>query len=225
MRAILITGGGTGLGRELAHLFAKEGFHVMLCGRREEPLLYVKDEIEREGGSAEAFVLNITDLDAIQQFIVNTGRAEKIEILINNAGVGHFGAFEEVKLSDIEVMMDTNFYGPLYLCKTLIPFLKNRNNGTIINIISTAGLRGKANETGYCASKFAFRGLGESLQKEYENSIHIVNVFMGGMNTPFWEDRSYVKNPESFMNPHHIAQTIMEQYQTSQEIKIERKKS
>ncbi|GAA0341634.1 3-ketoacyl-ACP reductase [Bacillus carboniphilus] len=223
MRAVLITGGGTGLGKELAHLFARQSFKVLLCGRKEEPLMEVKAEIEKLGGTADAFTLDVTNYEEMKSTL-NQIRMENLEIIVNNAGIGIFGSFENMPLSQFEDMMRVNYFGPLYLCKMVIPHLLKKNKGIIINIISTAGLHGKANEAGYCASKFALRGLGESLQKEYEGRLRVVNVFMGGMNTPFWEDSTHVSDPSQLMNPRDIAELIFTQYEHKEEVKIERKK-
>lgn len=79
-----------------------------------------------------------------------------------------------------------------------------------MNIISTAGLRGKVNESVYCASKFAIRGFSESLLKELEGRIKVVAVYMGGMDTPFWNNTDHVKDKSRFKSPREVALKIKE---------------
>jgi short-subunit dehydrogenase len=145
--------------------------------------------------------------------------------LINNAGVGHFGPFIDMDEQHIADMFNTNVLGTILLTKAILPHLLKTGTGKIVNIISTAGLRGKVNEAVYVASKFAVRGFTESLQKEYENSgINITAVYMGGMDTPFWSHSDHVKDPSQFRSPREVAEIILEQIDQNSII-IESKKS
>ncbi|MBM7650251.1 short-subunit dehydrogenase [Bacillus ectoiniformans] len=221
MKACLITGAGTGLGKELACLYAEKGYMIYLVGRSENKLAEVQSVIQDNGGKAKLFVCDLkktSDIEALASYI----KAENIilDLVVNNAGIGIFGAFQEASAADLETTFQTNVYGPILLTKSLLPVM---NSGTFINIISTAGLRGKANEAIYCASKFALRGFTEALQKEYENSeFRFIAAYMGGMNTPFWDDSNYVKNPSHLPSPKTIAEQIVEEAKTSDEIIIER---
>ena len=117
-------------------------------------------------------------------------KAYSIYGLVNNAGVGHFGPFADNSKQQISEMLDTNVLGTILMTKAVLPLLLKNGEGRIMNIISTAGLRGKVNEAVYVASKFAVRGFTESLQKEYEGSQMKINaVYMGGMDTPFWDGK------------------------------------
>lgn len=129
-----------------------------------------------------------------------------MDILINNAGVGIFGPIEDMEYKDIDTVIDTNVKGTIYMTKALMPMIKEK----IMNIISTAGLRGKVNESVYCASKFAIRGFSESLLKELEDRIKVVAVYMGGMDTPFWNNTDHVKDKSRFKSPREVALKIKE---------------
>src|SRR5574342_42597 len=122
-------------------------------------------------------------------------------------------------------MITTNVLGTILMTKAILPHILKSPDGRIMNIISTAGLRGKVNEAVYAASKFAVRGFTESLQKEYEDhSIKINAVYMGGMDTPFWDHTDHVKDTSRFRTPRQVAEIIMEQIDQDTII-IESKKS
>ena len=134
-----------------------------------------------------------------------SSKYENIDYLINNAGVGNFGPIEELSLDDLNKMIDTNVKGTIMITQGLLPNVKER----ILNIISTAGLKGKKNESIYVASKFAVRGFTESLQKELEyKDIKITAVYMGGMDTPFWDNTDHIKDKSRLKSPAKVAKEI-----------------
>ena len=211
MKSIIITGAGSGLGKELALLYARHGFHIILTGRTIEKLQAVEELIKANHGMAVSYTVNITDQRAVRAFMKETTSRFDLFGLINNAGVGHFGPFEELKEEELEEMLSTNVLGTIYMTQVVLPFLKEKNEGLLMNIISTAGLTGKINEAGYVASKFAVRGLTESLQKEYAHTgLKIKDVYMGGMDTPFWENSTYIKDRSRLRSPEEIAKVIYE---------------
>lgn len=225
MNTILITGAGSGLGKELALQYAQKGYHLMLTGRTIEKLNSVKTEIEAIGGKADVLPLDIRNANEIKQKLAELSKSYRFVGLVNNAGVGHFGPFEQITDHEITEILQTNVYGTIFMTRELLPYLLKMQEGQIINIISTAGLRGKIHEAVYAASKFAIRGFTESLQKEYENSaLKITAVYMGGMNTPFWSESSHVKDPTRFWSPAEVAKMIFEQL-SEESIVIEGKKS
>ncbi|MEI2666141.1 SDR family NAD(P)-dependent oxidoreductase [Rossellomorea sp. LJF3] len=223
MKTAIITGGGSGLGKEMGKLLSQQGYHIFLLGRTEDRLKETGTEIENIGGQVSFATLDIRSPHDIQQFCRNHLNDRKVELLIHNAGVGHFGPFEESSDDELISMFETNALGPIRLTKALLPQLEQES--TIINIISTAGLRGKKNESLYVASKFALRGFGESLQKEYEGTdLRIVNAYMGGMDTPFWENSDHISDTSRLRSPKEVADTIVNEYQEKDEIVIESKK-
>lgn len=222
MKTMIVTGAGSGLGKELALLFSQKGYHLLLTGRKAEKLTTTKKEIEAEGGKADIVVLDIRNPEDIVKKVEEISRKFDLYGLINNAGVGHFGPFVAIGDQQITDMLDTNVLGTILMTKSVLPHL---HDGQIMNIISTAGLRGKVNEAVYVASKFAIRGFTESLQKEYEDSrIKINAVYMGGMDTPFWNNSDHVKDTSRFRSPREVAEIILEQMDLDSII-IESKKS
>ncbi|EKN71685.1 short-chain alcohol dehydrogenase [Neobacillus bataviensis LMG 21833] len=210
MKTMIITGAGSGLGKELALLFSLKGYHLLLTGRTLEKLTAVKKEIETIGGKADILQLDIRNNKDVVNKVKELSRKYTIFGLVNNAGIGHFGAFTEVTEQQINEMIDTNILGTILMTKAILPMLEQNNDGQIINIISTAGLRGKVNEAVYVASKFAVRGFTESLQKEYEGSgIKFNAVYMGGMNTPFWDESDHIKDKSRLRSAKEIAEIII----------------
>jgi short-subunit dehydrogenase len=225
VKTIIVTGAGSGLGKELAILFSQQGYHVLLTGRTLDKLTAVKTEIEQEGGVADSVVLDLQNEADIFSKIQEISKNHKIVGLVNNAGIGHFGPFVNIPVNEISEMLNTNVLGTILMTKAVLPLLQEQGEGLLMNIISTAGLRGKVNEAVYAASKFAVRGFTESLQKEYENSpIKIKAIYMGGMDTPFWEGSTHVADISRFRSPKEVAELIMEQFDQD-EIIIESKKS
>jgi len=220
-QTVCITGAGSGLGKNMALLFAEKGFNIVLVGRNVEKLKEVGEEIEARGGQGLPISIDIRCESDVQTKVKKILENTSVQVLVNNAGVGHFGPFMELASEQIQEMMDTNLYGTIHMTKAFLPHLLKQPNSSIINIISTAGLRGKVNETAYCASKFAVRGFTEALQKELEGNVHVVAAYMGGMDTPFWEDSDFVKDPSVLPKPIQVAKEIVDRYEEDQEIIIE----
>ncbi|MBM7553838.1 SDR family NAD(P)-dependent oxidoreductase [Thalassobacillus pellis] len=218
MGKVMITGGGTGLGRALAHRYAKAGHTIYLLGRTENQLSLVVKEISENGGTAESIICDVTEPASVDEAV---RQMDELDILINNAGVGYFGNLSSLTTSQLENMLDTNVKGTILMTKAAVPFLI-KANGRVLNIISTAGLRGKVNEAAYCASKFAVRGFTESLQKEWaETGITATAVYMGGMNTPFWDNSDHVTDPDRLKHPEVVAEHIFQEDDGREQIKVD----
>jgi short-subunit dehydrogenase len=225
MKTIIISGAGSGLGKELAHLFSKQGYHLLLTGRTLEKLSYAKQEIEATGGKVDILQLDIRNAEGISKKVEEIGHKYEFYGLVNNAGIGHFGPFSEMDERHITDMFDTNVLGTILMTKAILPHIQKKGEGRIMNIISTAGLRGKVNESVYVASKFAVRGFTESLQREYEGKgIKFNAVYMGGMDTPFWDDSNHISDKSRLNSAREIAENIMEKLDQDTII-IEAKKS
>lgn len=211
MQSVIITGAGTGLGKELALKYAGLGFHIILSGRREAALQETKEAISSQGGKADILILDISKPAEVKEKAAGLPEQFDLYGVINNAGVGHFGPFEDLKDEELHDMLTVNLMGTIYMAQALLPAIKQKKGSFLMNIISTAGLRGKANEAAYCASKFAARGFTESLQKEYENDpVLIQAVYMGGMDTPFWDHNNYISDRSRLRSSAEVAGIITE---------------
>jgi short-subunit dehydrogenase len=211
MKTILITGAGTGLGKELALSYAKKGHTIILTGRRLDPLEAVKEEILTFGAQAFVYQLDISSLENVKQTVSKIISEHTVDYLLNNAGAGCFGPLTNLDYGEIETTIQTNVLGTIILTKELLPHLLKQENSKIMNIISTAGQKGKVNESVYVASKFAVRGFTESLQKELEGKVHVIATYMGGMDTPFWDETDHIKDKSRLKSPREVAEMIVAQ--------------
>ncbi|WP_100374258.1 SDR family oxidoreductase [Bacillus sp. FJAT-45037] len=217
---VMITGASSGLGAALAKQYMSIGAHVCLVGRSRETL---RTTIENDSKHYSIYEGDITDKSDVTRIVFQIeDEVGKVDMLINNAGVGFFGLAEDLSEPDLSTMIDVNVKGTIYCTQAILPEMKKRNKGTIVNIISTAGRLGKANESGYVASKFAVRGFTESLQAELAHTmIRVSGVYMGGMNTPFWEGILPVEKRELMMQPEDVAEIIVHNLQERRHVSVE----
>ncbi|MEI2577661.1 oxidoreductase [Scytonema sp. PRP1] len=180
----LITGCSTGFGRALAEAVLKKGDHLLATAREPEQLRAL---IEHYRETAKAVRLDVTLSQDIQA-AVDTAIATfgRIDVLVNNAGYGLIGALEEVNDTDIYQQFETNFFGALRLIRTVLPLMRQRGSGHIVNMSSTAGLVGFGGSSIYCGTKFALEGTSEALAKEVESfGIKVTLIEPGAFRTDF----------------------------------------
>ena len=182
----VITGAASGIGRALAVRFAEERVAgVAICDVNEQGLNETAEMVEKLGVKVSVHIIDTSKLDQIERLktevLEKHGRATH---LINNAGVGLMGTFEQISLEDFEWLMGINFWGVIYGCKVFLPVLNEQESAHIINISSVFGLIAPPEQTAYCSSKFAVRGFTESLRHELENTnVYVSSVHPGGIKT------------------------------------------
>lgn len=159
---VLITGAGSGIGKDLAIHFAKCDAKVILCGRHIESLKQTFEIIKCEEKFAEIRVLDISNIKSIESL-----KDLNVDILINNAGIGIAKPLPETTEDDWDNVINTNLKGTFLMCKTLIPNMNPK--GIVFNVSSILGLYGSPNYSVYCSSKFGIIGLTKSLALEYTN--------------------------------------------------------
>ena len=182
----IITGAASGIGRALAIRFAKEGISGIAISDWNQPgLKETAEEVANIGVPVSEHLIDVSKLDQVQRLAKEVlERHGRVTHLINNAGVGLFGTFEQVSLADIEWLMGVNFWGVVHCCKAFLPTLLQQNEAHIVNISSVFGFIAPEEQTAYCASKFAVRGFTESLRHEYRGTnLHIACVHPGGVLT------------------------------------------
>ncbi len=178
-RKALITGGSRGLGKATALALAAEGVHVAITGRNEEALLETVAELQAYGVKAIYSVFDVADFEEVKKGIAYIQEAfGAIDILINNAGIASFGSFLEMDPARWQEIMNVTVMGIYYVTHQVLPGMIERNTGDIINVSSTAGLRGNANTSAYTASKFAVVGLSEALMMEVRKHNIRVSTLM-----------------------------------------------
>lgn len=168
-KTALITGASSGYGRGTAYAFAQEGCNLVITARREERLREVKENCEREYGVKVVYYAGDareeeTAVNTIRLGIETFG---KIDILINNAGIGRVQTITEATLEDYDLIMDTNVRSAFAFSKHIIPEMLKQHYGRIIMVSSCTGINGRGQEAAYTASKFAVRGLAQSLNMDY----------------------------------------------------------
>jgi short-subunit dehydrogenase len=168
-KVVVITGASSGIGRELAYQLSEEGARLSLAARDKERLTKVAGECQARGGRAIAIVTDVSDQTQCAQLIQRTVESyDRIDILINNAGITMWANFEEVRdISVYEQMMRVNYFGSVYCTHYALPFLK-KAKGQIIGISSLAGRNGIPKRSGYAASKHAMVGFFDTLRIELE---------------------------------------------------------
>lgn len=164
-KTALITGATSGIGKATAYELAKHNYKLILCGRRQERLDGIKEELSQQ---TKVYTLNfdVRDKSAVFNSVESVPEAfAEIDILINNAGNAHgLDPVDSASLEDWDAMMDINVKGLLYVSKAVIPQMKNRNSGHIINIGSSAGKEVYPKGNVYCASKHAVLAITEGMR-------------------------------------------------------------
>lgn len=183
-----ITGCSTGFGRELAKLVLEHGYRAVVTAR---DLSSVQDLVAKHAGRSLALKLDVTDpaqvADAVKQAET---KFSSIDVLVNNAGFGYVGALEESDESEVRAMFETNFFGLDRMIHAVIPGMRRRRHGSIVNISSIGGFVGFPGVGYYNATKFAVEGLSESLSKEVAPlDIKVMIVEPGPFRTD-WAGRS-----------------------------------
>lgn len=187
MKTILITGATSGIGKTTAELFAKQGNRIIICGRRSEVLETVKSELSQY---TEIFSLlfDVRDLKEVETAINSLPENWKeIDVLINNAGNAHgLDPLSAGKTDDWDSMIDGNVKGLLYVSKMIIPIMKTKNLGHVVNISSVAARQTYANGVVYCATKKAVDVISEGMRLELtEFGIKVTNIQPGAVETDF----------------------------------------
>src|SRR5262245_13594965 len=166
-RVVLVTGGSRGLGLALARQLLAEGAQVAMCARDQDTLARARDDLERCGGSVLAVQCDVTDRDAVTRMVQNvTDHFGAIDALINNAGTIAVGPVETMDVDDFSRAMNVNFWGPLYAILAVLPGMRRRRSGRILNVASIGGKISVPHLLPYSASKFALVGLSEGLRAE-----------------------------------------------------------
>ncbi|MSR83985.1 MAG: SDR family oxidoreductase [Candidatus Latescibacteria bacterium] len=171
----IVTGGGQGIGRATARLFAREGAKVVIASRTEAKLAQVKKEIEAEGGQVLAVPTDVAKSEEVKALVDATGdRFGGLDVLVNNAGIGLHLPVDEVETADYDRVMDTNLRGMYHGCHFAVPLLKARGGGAIINISSVHGVDGSPLNTVYAATKGGIIGCTRGLAAEL--ALHRIRV-------------------------------------------------
>ncbi|MBY4952092.1 oxidoreductase [Pantoea sp. DY-17] len=195
VKTLFITGVSSGFGRALAQVALNRGYRVVGTVRNAA----AKAEFENlHAENAFAYKLDVTHFAAIEALIADVEtHVGPIDVLVNNAGYGHEGVMEESSLDEMRRQFDVNVFGAVAMIKALLPFMRQRRQGHILNITSMGGFITLPGISYYCGSKFALEGISETLSKELAPfNIHVTAVAPGSFRTD-WAGRSMVRSARS----------------------------
>ena len=206
-KIIFVTGGSKGIGKGISKVFLDEGANVIICARNEEELKITENELKNDThiSSLRADLTNPNDITLIENYISeNYG---KLDILVNNASIlGITSKIEDYPESLWDQVIDINLNAQFYITKALIPLLKKSENGSIINVSSTVGRKGRANWGAYSVSKFGIEALTQILSQELsEYNIRVNSVNPGGTRTDMRAAAVPGEDPTTLPTPIDIA--------------------
>jgi 3-oxoacyl-[acyl-carrier protein] reductase len=203
----LVTGGSEGIGKAIAAAFRNEGADVVITGRREDVLEAAAAEI-----GAGWIAGDVGDEDdavrTVREFVDDHGR---LDILVNNAGFGVFSPLVEMELSDLEAVYRTNVFGAFLMAREAAKVFLRQESGHLVNISSTAGLKGGSGGTAYSSSKFALRGMTECWRDELRrHDVRVMLVNPSEVLTEFADKAGYGQeaSPKK-LRPGEIADAIV----------------
>ena len=214
-KVVAITGASSGIGEATARLLAERGAHIVVGARRTERLEKLVADINARGGSARFRAVDVTSRDDTQAFI-DFAKAEfgRIDVLVNNAGVMPLSNMAEVKVDEWDRMIDVNIRGVLHGIAAVLPDMKARGNGQIVNVASIGAHVVVPTGAVYCATKYAVWAISEGLRQENPD-IRVTTISPGVVATELGDDisdataRDYVKElRKKALTPDAIARAI-----------------
>lgn len=221
-KLIVVTGGSKGIGRAIIERFAREGFDIVTCSRKQKDLDEVKQSMEHNFQvKVHTKVADMTDTNQIKSFtdfVNQLGRP--VDVLINNAGYFEPGNITEELDGVLEKMIQSNLYSSYYTTRGLVARMKERKWGHIFTICSIASIKAYPNGGSYAISKFALLGFTKVLREELKPfGIRVTAILPGATKTSSWDETEL---PESrFMKPEDIAETVFAAYSLSSRSVVE----
>jgi short-subunit dehydrogenase len=198
-KTIVVTGASSGIGAEFARALARRGAHVALVARRRERLEQLAAELAKTDGEASVHVCDVSQRAQVETTCRDVmSRWGGIDLLINNAGYGRHILVQDQEVEDIERMMQTNYLGAVYWMKSVLPAMRARGRGWIINISSLAGAMPQPDEAAYSATKFALSALSEALTYEVApHGVHVMVVHPALVRTEMFTPEIMARLPRS----------------------------
>jgi 3-oxoacyl-[acyl-carrier protein] reductase len=208
----LVTGATQGIGRATAFALGRAGYRVGICARTAAKVQTLLAELGAEGVRAAGAPADVADPeqvgDALNQI---TGELGEIGILVNNAGVLIARHFEELTLEDWDVTMATNLRSLFVVTRAVLPSMRQKREGAIVNVASLAGRNGFVGGTAYAASKHAVLGFSRSLMLEVrKDNVRVITICPGSVDTGMLQDQPLLRSdPRRILRPEDVADTIL----------------
>ena len=209
-KVAIISGASRGIGRAVALLLAQHGMRIVLVARNEHELQSLQQEIHAQGGKAISVAASVTEESGVQQVVGATMSVfGRIDVLVNNAGMGIFKKVEDISAEDWDIVMGVNAKGTFLLSKAVLPHLKTAGQGFIVNIASDVSRRTFANGSLYCASKFAQDAFASALRKEVRPfGIKVSVIYPGLTDTYFNGTEQGEERKKDWLRAEDIAEAV-----------------
>ena len=192
MAAVLITGASRGIGAAAARAFARAGYTLLLVARSSTDLLRLEEELAAEGANVYSTCLDLSDAAAIGPAIQELcQRAGSPDVVINNAGAAYTGALAAMPVERWQWLMQLNLTSVFQVCQAVLPMLRERGQGLVINVSSHAARNAFPDWGAYCTSKAALNAFSRCLAaEERSHGIRVSTITLGAVNTPLWDSES-----------------------------------
>lgn len=206
---VVISGASRGIGAATARLLAAKGYRLALLARNMQDLLRLVEQTALPAGKFLLMEVDLAHTESLKAVMEQVfGYFGRIDVLVNNAGIGKFGPMEQIDLSEIEKMFRVNVLASFVLSQAVLPYFKAQNQGIFVNVLSDAARRTFAGGTAYCASKYAQDGLFGSLRTELAGTgIAVCNLYPGLVNTHFNNKQPQAPRP-GVLEPEALAEAI-----------------
>lgn len=206
-KTAIITGGGSGIGAGIAIAFARQGAHVIICGRRPEPLRAVADQITSTGGGAAWVEADVSQPEDVQR-VVDAAHSEngRVDILVNNAGISAGGYLHNHAIDIWDRVMAINLRGPFLMSRAVLPIMRRQQSGHIIHISSEGGLEHLAGSGAYGVAKHGLNAMAEIMQKENQALGIRVDTICPGMVVTEMTENADGLNFDRCLQPEDIAE-------------------
>lgn len=208
----LITGATQGIGRATAFALGRAGFRVAVCARTATKVEGLVAELQGEGIEAAGAAADVGDVGQVSRAVEQlTGALGEVGLLVNNAGVMIARPFEKLTLEDWDTTMSTNLRSLFVVTRAIMPSMRRRRAGTIVNVASLAGRNGFVGGAAYCASKHAVLGFSRALMLEFrKEGIRVIAICPGSVDTDMLRDQPMLKsNPERILQSEDVADAIL----------------
>ncbi|MFN4269172.1 MAG: SDR family oxidoreductase [Thermosynechococcus sp.] len=208
---VLITGASSGIGAATAIAFAQAGFNVVLLGRSPAKLAAVHAQVVACGVEAHTFSVDFSDPAPLRSRLDEIlARVGEVHVLVNNAGIARTAPLIDQPLADWQQILNVNLTSALICSQAVLPQLRSRQCGTIVNVVSIAGRQVFPDWGAYCVSKFALMALTKTMAaEERAHGIRVIAICPGAVDTPIWDDVAGDFDRTGMLTPEHVANTIL----------------